>query len=123
MIIKRSIHEPIRKNPSFDERWRGDDKGFITAWEVGRERAISNPEIKEAVLNGELPALAYYGGHEKKLQSTNFRYGSFYYYAQLQGIRGEDLDIDFDILEGLEIKCSKTKMYTKFTNNRNLFEG
>lgn len=41
MIIKRSINEPIRKNPSFKKRWRGNDKGFITVGEVVRERAKS----------------------------------------------------------------------------------
>jgi hypothetical protein len=54
-----SINEPIRENPSFEERLRGPDKGLIIAWEVGRERRMKEPELAEKAEKGELPVLGY----------------------------------------------------------------
>lgn len=117
--VTRSIETPIREFPSFEERWRGEDKGLITAWEVGRERAIENPELKMAALNNELPALGYIGGYEKKLTVKKFKYAPFHYLAQWQGLRGNDLDIDSIRDEGKFLICSKTNMKTIFTSNSN----
>ncbi|MCR1816136.1 hypothetical protein [Aliarcobacter butzleri] len=119
--IIRSIETPIREFPSFEERWRGEDNGLITAWEVGREKAISNPQLKQFVLNGELPVLGYVGGYEKKLTNIKFKYASFYYLAQLQGLRGDNLDIDSNRDEGKFLICSKTNMKTIFTSNSENF--
>ena len=35
-IIFRSFKEPIRENITWNERWKGSDKGLIMCWEVGR---------------------------------------------------------------------------------------
>lgn len=121
--ITRSIETPIREFPSFEERWRGEDKGLITAWEVGREKAITNPELKESALNNELPVLGYFGGYEKKLTNIKFKYASFYYLAQLQGLRGDDLDIDFERDEEKFLICSKTNMKTIFTIDSKKFNN
>ena len=105
--IYRSCHEPIRENPSFDERWQGPDNGLITSWEVGRRRSIESPELAEQAKNGELPILGWKGGVEKKTQKKEM-YGCLNYLAEWQGLRGEDLDID--LTEEREIICSKTGM-------------
>ena len=110
--IYRSIHEPIRKNPSFEERWRGPDKGLITCWEVGRSKSIESPELAERAKNGELPPLGWKGGVDKKIQKKE-KYGSLNYLAQWQGLRGEDLEIDLS--EEREIVCSKTGMKVIYT--------
>lgn len=120
--IERSIEIPIRKFSSFEERWRGEDKGLITAWEVGREKAINNPELKKLALNDELPILGYVGGYEKKLTNVKSKYASFYYLAQWQGLRGDDLDIDFERDEEKFLICTKTQMKTIFTSDSKRFK-
>ena len=112
--IFRSCHEPIRKDPSFEERWRGSDKGLITCWEVGRRKSIESPELAERAKNGELPVLGWKGGVEKKIKKKE-KYGSLNYLAQWQGLRGENLDID--LTEEREIVCSKTGMKVIYTGD------
>jgi len=115
--VTRSIETPIREFPSFEERWRGEDKGLITAWEVGREKAINDLKLKESALNDELPVLGYIGGYEKTLTNVKFKYASFHYLAQLQGLRGQNLDIDFERDEEKILICTKTNMKTIFTSD------
>lgn len=112
--IYRSIQEPLREDPSWDERWRDPDKGLITCWEVGRKRSMKSPDLAERVKNGELPALGWKGGVEKKIKKKE-KYGSLYYLAEWQGLRGEDLDIDLN--EEREIICSRTGMKVIYTGN------
>ena len=107
-----SINEPIRKNPSFDERLREPDKGLIISWEVGRKLRKGKPESAEKAEKGELPKLGYKGGIDKKIQLKE-KYGSLNYLAQWQGLRGEDLDID--LTEEKKIICSRTDIKVIFT--------
>ena len=112
--IRRSIQEPLREAPTWEERWRGPDKGLITAWEVGRRLAEREPELSIRAKNGELPATGWKGGVEKKLK-IKIIYGTLRYLAELQGLRGEDLDIDLE--EETEIVCSKTKQRVILTSD------
>jgi len=112
--IYRSIQEPIRENLSWDERWRGPDKGLIQCWELGRKRSMESPELTECVKKGELPALGWKGGVEKKIKKKE-KYGCLNYLAEWQGLRGEDLDID--LFEEREIVCSKTGMKVIYTGD------
>lgn len=121
MKAYRSITKPIREKPSFDERWNGEDKGLIIAWEVGREKAINNPDLAIACINDQLPKLGWDGGHEKQLQKRT-KYGSLLYLAQWQGLRGEDLDVDAMRDDRKELFCNKTKMTTIFTTNMQHFK-
>lgn len=116
--IFRSIQEPIRDNPSFDDRWKGPDKGLITSWEVGRIKSVEIPELAEQAKKGELPVLGWKGGVEKEIQKIK-KYGSLNYLAQWQGLRGEDLDID--LAEEREIICTKTGMKVIFTADTKKF--
>ena len=111
--IFRSINEPIRENPSFDERLRGTDKGLIIAWEVGRKKRIEEPELAEKAEKGELPKLGYKGGVDKKTEQK-VKHGTLHYLAQWQGLRGEDLDIDLDMDIGIILICTKTKQRVAF---------
>ncbi len=115
--IYRSIDEPIRKDAPFNERWHGEDKGIITAWEVGRQLSKEDKKLFEKVKNGELPILGFKGGHHKKLKNSNFKYGTFHYLAELQGLKNQDLDIDLLRDEGLILLCTRTNMKTIFTAN------
>jgi hypothetical protein len=62
--------------------------------------------------------LPWKGGVEKVIQKKR-KYGSLYYLAMWQGLRGEDLNIDAD--EEPELICSVTKMTVVFTNDRAKF--
>lgn len=112
--VYRSIEEPIRNEPSFEERWRGPDKGLITCWEVGRIRSIEKPDLAEKAKRGELPMLGWKGGVSKQLKLKE-KYGTLNYLALWQGIRGEDLDID--VSKEKEIICSATKIKVTFTSD------
>ena len=111
-VIHRAATEPIREGLSWDERWRGPDKGLITCWEVGRRLRKKNPELAERAEQGELPPLEWKGGVEKRLKQKR-KYGTLRYLAQWQGLRGEDLDITLE--EEVELLCARTDMRVIFT--------
>ncbi len=110
--IFRSISESIRVEPSYDERWNGDDKGLITCWEVGRKKRESEYDLVKKVENNELPALGWKGGADETLQKKE-KFGSLNYLAQWQGLRGKDLDIFLS--EEVTMQCSKTGMVITYT--------
>ncbi len=111
--IFRSVDEPIRKDPTFCQRWNGPDNGLITCWEVGRINRIKLPELSDRAMNGELPVFAWKGG-EKKLKKKE-KYGSLNYLAQWQGLRNEDLDIDTS--KETRITCIKTGITVSYTGD------
>lgn len=110
--IYRSFSEPDRKNLTWEETWRREDKGLIKNYEVGRALAIKEPELAEKAKRGELPVLGYKGGVEKALKKKE-KIGALNYIAKWQALRGEDLNIDMD--EELVLTCSKTKVRVTFT--------
>ena len=115
--VYRSYREPIRKGLTWDERWKGDDRGLISCWELGRELREKEPALAKSAENGELPAshfLVWKGGVEKKIMKSE-KYGTLNYLAQWQGLRGEDLNIDLS--EELELICSKTGMKVIYTGD------
>jgi len=116
--IYRAISEPLRENLSWNERWKGSDKGLIISWETGRRLRINEPELAERALKGELPVLGWKGG-TKKATLQNEKYGPLLYLAQWQGLRGEDLDIN--ISQEYELICSKTGMKVIYTNDVNKY--
>ncbi len=110
--IFRSFNEPaIRDGVDFDERWNGEDHGLITAWEVGRELRETKPDLAKHAENGALPELNWKGGVKKKLKYK--KYGTLYYLAQWQGLRGEDLDIETD--KEVTMTCSKEDQEVVYT--------
>lgn len=116
--IYRSYTEPIRKGLTWEERWKGDDRGLIGCWELGRELREKEPELAKRAENGELPVLVWKGGIEKRLKIAE-KYGTFNYLAEWQGLRGEDLNIDLS--KELEIICSKTGMKIIYTGDVNKY--
>lgn len=116
--IYRLNREPRRKGITWDERWNSNDKGLITCWEVGRELSKKKPELAERAKKGEPPVLGWKGGVAKKVKKRE-KYGTLFYLAQWQGLRGEDLDVDLS--EGREIICSKTGMKVIFTGDVNKY--
>ena len=123
MQTKRSINEPLRKDHSWDERWRDVAQGLITSWERGREKSTEEPELALRAINGELLPLPWKGGfltpkavskNTKKLAKQDKKYGVFNYLAMWQGLRAEDLEIDTS--QDVELTCSVNKKPVIFTS-------
>lgn len=112
--VYRSIREPLRSNLSFEERWRGFDRGLITCWEIGRRMVHQQSEIARAARRGELPPAGWKGGVDKPLK-MDVKIGTLFYLAQWQGMRGEDLELDLDAEP--QIRCSRTAVLVRFTGD------
>lgn len=110
-LLYRSANKPIREQLSWEDKWKGPDKGLITCWEIGRSKRSTNPDLAKKVEMHELPPLGWKGGVEKKLTIT--KYGSLNYLAQWQGLRREDLSIN--LAKDQELECSRTGMIVIFT--------
>ncbi len=135
MKVFQSVDAPLRdENISFDERWNGQDKGLILAYENGRRWKQKNEflkahseiaeedDLEAKALRGELPKLGFYGGFDKPLKNKKPKYGVFHYLAKWQGLRGEDLNIDTIEDEGKMLTCTATGMSTIFTANLDVFK-
>jgi hypothetical protein len=116
--IYLSIEEPNRKGLVWEKIWKGPDNGLIACWERGRVKAADNPDLAESCKNGELPVLAWKGGVDKKIKGK--KYGSLFYLATWQGLRGEDLNINQH--EEVSLICSKTMVKVTFTPNLLTYE-
>lgn len=110
--VFRSRTEPIREGPSFEERWRGPDRGLPIAWEVGRRLRSEEPELAERASRAELPISASNGGVEKRLKKST-KFGTLKYLAEWHGLRGDDVDIDLD--KEVTLVCSQTVMEVTYT--------
>lgn len=106
--IFRSIDEPIRNTSDFDEKWRGEDGGLITCWEVGRAKSIKHPDLAKKALANELPVLGWKGGAK-----SNPSYGSLNYLAQWQGLRNKDLSINPSV--EIKMTCDRLKSTVIYT--------
>ncbi len=69
--------------------------------------ARKKPELAERAKRGELPVSEWKGGVAKKIIKSE-KYGTLYYLAEWQGLRGDDLDINLS--EESELICSRTGM-------------
>lgn len=112
MKISRSIAEPLRIAPSWEERWEGPDKGLILCWETGREKREAMPELAQRASDGQLIPLPWRGGLEKAIKAKE-KYGSLFYLAMWQGLRADDLEIDTE--RGATLVCTATGQKVVFT--------
>lgn len=103
--------------------WKGHDQGLIQCWETGRRLALAEQHhpIDEQdrgraakCLAGELPVSGWKGGVSRTLKKLT-RYGSLFYLAEWQGLRGGDLDID--TTQEITITCTATGMIVTFTSD------
>ena len=116
--IFRGIAEPDRTGLSHKETWSDADRGLIKCWEVGRELAKADPELSEKAKNDELPVLGWKGGIAKKIKKKH-KFGTLYYLAMWQGLRGEDLDVDLE--SESEHVCTRTGLIVTFTGDSNKY--
>ena len=115
MKIHRSIAEPIRQIADWEKRWNDSDHGLIACWERGREKSAEDTSLAAQARLGQLVILPWKGGVEKALKVKQ-KYGTFFYLAMWQGLRGDDLNIDDEIDSALT--CTVTKMTVVFTPDR-----
>ena len=114
MRIHRSITEPIREGATWDERWNAEDDGLIACWERGREKKLEDPSLAAQATAGQLVVLPWKGGVEKAIKKKQ-KFGTLFYLAMWQGLRGEDLNID--PTEEVVLKCTMTGMAVVFTGD------
>jgi hypothetical protein len=125
MYIQRSITEPLRLNLTWEERWGSDALAIISCWERGREKSLEDLGLASKTLKNELPVLPWKGGFPppKTVSSENgdvkkskpaIKYGSFYYLAMWQGLRGDDLNVDLH--SEVEMTCALTGKAVTFTS-------
>jgi hypothetical protein len=112
MRIEAHAVDPSRDALSWRERWEGRDMGLIACWERGVERAVENSAPAAAARRGELVLLPWKGGVDRPTKSGT-KYGSLFYLAMWQGLRGDALDIDTAV--DVTLTCSRTGMVVTYT--------
>lgn len=113
MKITRLISDPIKNFSSWEDRWRGEDKGLISSWQTGRQKSLDDDDLACRARAGELVVLVWKGGTDRYLKINKF--GSLNYLAMWQGLRGENLDID--IIRGETLTCTKTGTTVIYTDD------
>lgn len=113
MRIHRSVTVPIREGAKWDERWNAEDSGLIACWERGRKKRLENSALAAQAACGQLVVLPWKGGVEKAIKNKKF--GTLFYLAMWQGLRGEDLNIDS--AEEITLTCAASGMAVVFTGN------
>jgi hypothetical protein len=114
MKIHRSITKPVREGATWDERWNAEDDGLIVCWERGREKRLEDPSLAAQAAAGQLVVLPWKGGVEKAIKKKQ-KFGSLFYLAMWQGLRGEDLNIH--PTEEIVLNCTTTGMAVVFTGD------
>lgn len=114
MKIYRSITESIRADAKWDERWNSEDHGLIACWERGREKRFEDPALAAQAVEGQLVVLPWKGGVEKVIKKKQ-KFGTLFYLAMWQGLRGDDLNIDS--AKEISLYCTATGMNVVFTND------
>lgn len=115
MLVTRPISTPLREGLTWDQRWKGEDKGLISAWERGRTKSKEDPDLAARTIQGELVVLGWKGGVEKAIKGK--KHGSILYLAMWQGLRGDDLNIDTE--KEVDLICSKTNVVVTYTADLN----
>lgn len=111
-VICRSVSQPLRRGLTWEEIWRGNDRGLIQCWENGRLAVARHPELVAAARRGELPTLDWKGGITGQPKMKR-KYGSLFYLATWQGMREEDLHIDPSA--EVSVVCARTGIKVVFT--------
>lgn len=114
MRIFRSASAPVRHLEDWNARWLGPDRGLISCWERGREKRNDAPELAERARCGQLVVLPFKGGVERAIKK-NRKFGTHFYLAMWQGLRGEDLNLDTD--DELALTCTVTGLMVVYTGD------
>lgn len=110
--VQRSFSEPDRIDLDWDQKWKGEDNGLITCWEVGRQMRQSKPDLARQTEMGELPILGWKGGVDPEAKMQKKKTGSLYYLALWQGLSGQNLNIDIEA--GAVLTCTRTNVMVTY---------
>ena len=114
MKVFRSVSEPIRQLKAWDARWAGPDRGLIACWERGREKGNEDSELAQRARDGQLVVLPFKGGVACTIKAEQ-KFGTHFYLAMWQGLRGEDLNLDTG--DELAITCTVTGLTVVYTGD------
>lgn len=117
MRVYRDVSEPPREGLTWQQRWEGPDGGLIACWERGRTKRLEDAELAARASLGELIVLPWKGGIEKLAKASKF--GSYFYLAIFQGLRGDPLDIDPSV--DTSRTCARTQVTVTYTSDRSKF--
>jgi hypothetical protein len=98
----------------WNERWAGPDRGLIASWERGREKSKEDFDLAERARQGQLVVLPFKGGVERAIKKDQ-KFGTHFYLAMWQGLRGEDLNLDTG--DELAITCTVTGLTVVYTGD------
>ena len=118
MRITRGIDASPVGSQTWAERWEGEDVGMIACWQRGREKAREDPILAALAAAGELVVLPWKGGVERAIK-TGHKFGTLYYLAMWQGLRGDALEIELD--QEVTLSCSKTGMKITYTRTEDKY--
>lgn len=117
-----TIDTPLREDITREEKWFHDDQGLIFCWENGRRMAAENDTLRQKALSGELVYTGLKGGIDPAVNPKDKkRYGSYHYLAELQGLLGEDLDVDTEVIT--DRTCTRTNVTVEFTYDIKMLIG
>jgi hypothetical protein len=114
MRVHKLITNPPTPSSDWHERWEGPDKGLVSCWLRGIEKAKEDPALATKAKANELPPLPWKGGVEKSIKRLD-KVGALSYLAAWQGLRGENLDIDLNA--EVLMTCQRTGVPVLFTSN------
>lgn len=117
MRVYRDASETPREGLTWQQRWEGPDGGLIACWERGRAKRLEDAELVSRTLRDELVVLPWKGGIDKPVKGS--RFGSYFYLAMFQGLRGEPLDIDPSVETSRT--CARTQVTVTYTSERSKF--
>lgn len=112
MLITARVGEHLDRPGDWDTRWEGQDKGLITAWLAGQEKARTDAALVAKAQAGELPVLPFRGGVERAIKSGN-KLGHLLYVAMWQGLRGDDLRVDTE--DEVTMTCARHGVRVLYT--------
>ena len=113
MRISVPISSELRSESTPDVLWRGEDKGLLQAWEIGRRQSSDQSDVAKRAKQGELPASTIFQGGQDERLTTPVQFGSLHYYCMWLGWRGQDLEVDTD--QEYPLVCSRTQMGVVYT--------
>ena len=112
LVVRRRMSSPLRLGMTWEETWRGEDRGLIKCWENGRTLVGTHPELAKAASSGELPCLDWKGGISGNPKMKK-KFGSLQYLATWQGLRQQDLCIKVE--EETTLTCTRSLIVVTFT--------
>lgn len=118
MQVHATEIDPSFNSKTWEERWKGPDRGLIAAWVRGRAKASEDKELAAAASRGELIVLPWKGG-VAQASKVDRKYGPYLYLAMWQGLRCDPLDIDTEC--EITLTCSKTGMTVTYTSDASKF--